>query len=49
MKKTIKYIYYREVQGSSDRSFKTIQEVHKYAKMMNIENYEVKEVIKITR
>jgi hypothetical protein len=23
--------------------------VHKYAKMMNIENYEVKEVIEITR
>lgn len=49
MKITVKYIYYRDVQGSSDRSFKTIQEVHKYAKMMNIENYEVKEVIEITR
>ena len=49
MKRRIKYIYYREVQGSSDRSFKTIQEVHKYAKMMNIQDYEVKEVIEITK
>lgn len=47
MKRTIKYIYYREVQGSSNKSFNTIEEVHKYCKRMHIENYEVKQVIKV--
>jgi hypothetical protein len=47
MKSYIKYIYYREIQGSSNKSFNTIEEVHKYCKRNHIENYEVKQVFKV--
>lgn len=49
IKRETRFIVYREIQGSSNESFKTEALAHKYAKKMGMENYQILTTIYMER